>query len=257
MNDDSEQTRQGAHPSNETDSSGETDPSPETDPSGETDPSHETDPSGAAAGYRRSAGTPKAQARRSELLALVTEDLAAHGLVDFSLRRAAKAAGTTHKVLLYHFDGAEDLLRQAVELLRERRVTSSLAAAFDPGHAQSLAGRVQALWPVLTGSGEGQRALDQALGLAMYDPDRHGALAADAAERFLPPLRALCPPEWDEQRKDEVAELVFAALRGFLVQRRTGDSAGGGAGGGGGGEAGFAVLLRMLEREEAASSAAG
>lgn len=197
--------------------------------------------------YRRSAGTPRAQARRRELLELVTDDLAEHGLVDFSLRRAAKAAGTTHKVLLYHFDGAEDLLRAAVERLRERRVDSALAAAFDPGHAPTLAERVRAVWPVLIGSDDGQRALDQALGLAMYDPGRHAALAADAADRFLPPLRALCPPHWSEERKDEVAELVFAALRGFLVRRRTG-----GAASDGGGEAGLRALLRMLEREEEA-----
>ncbi|MFD0635062.1 TetR/AcrR family transcriptional regulator [Catenulispora yoronensis] len=149
-------------------------------------------------------------------------------------------------MLLYHFAGAEDLLREAVEVLRERRVTSSLAAAFDPGHGQSLAERVRALWPVLTGSGEGQRALDQALGLAMYDPERHAALAVDAADRFLPPLRAMCPAGWSDERKDEVAELVFAALRGFLVQRRTG-----GVAGDVGGEIGFAALVRMLEREEA------
>jgi hypothetical protein len=34
--------------------------------------------------------------------------------VDFSLRRAARAAGTTHKVLLYYFDGADGLLKQAI-----------------------------------------------------------------------------------------------------------------------------------------------
>lgn len=203
------------------------------------------DPS-SPAGYRRSAGSPRGQARRRELLDLVTADLAAHGLVDFSLRRAAKAAGTTHKVLLYHFAGAEELLREAVELLRERRATSSRAAALDPAHPQSLAGRLRAVWPLLVGSGEGQRALDQALGLAMYDPQRHGALAADASERFLPLLRALCPQEWAPERRDQVAELVFAALRGFLVQRRTSPD------GETGGEAGFAALLRMLEREEAA-----
>lgn len=205
----------------------------------------------APVGYRRSAGTPRAQARRRELLDLVTDDLAAHGLVDFSLRRAAKAAGTTHKVLLYHFDGAEDLLREAVERLRERRVDASLTAAYDPGHAQTLAGRVAALWPVLTGEGDGQRALDQALGLAMYDPGRHAALALDAADRFLPPLRAMCPAEWSEERKAEIAELVFAALRGFLVQRRTG-----GLAGDVGGEAGFAALLRLLQREEEAAGEA-
>ncbi|MEY9911679.1 AcrR family transcriptional regulator [Catenulispora sp. MAP12-49] len=210
------------------------------------DPDIGTDPA-APVGYRRSAGTPRAQARRRELLDSVTDDLAEHGLVDFSLRRAAKAAGTTHKVLLYHFDGVEDLLREAVERLRERRLASSLAAAYAPDQAPTLAGRIGAVWPVLTGSGEGQRALDQALGLAMYDPDRHAALAVDAAGHFLPALRAMCPPQWSDRRKDEIAEVVFAALRGFLVQRRTG-----GTDGGSGGEAGFAALLRMLEREEAA-----
>jgi len=200
------------------------------------------------AGYRRSTGSPRGQARRRELLEYVAADLAAHGLVGFSLRRAAKAAGTTHKVLLYHFAGAEDLLREAVELLRERRATSGRAAALDPAHPQSLAERVRAMWPLLVGTGEGQRALDQALGLAMYDPRRHGSLAADASDRFLPLLRALCPPEWTPERQEQVAELVFAALRGFLVQRRTSPD------GETGGEAGLAALLRMLEREEAADS---
>ncbi|WP_203671829.1 MULTISPECIES: hypothetical protein [unclassified Streptomyces] len=47
-------------------------------------------------GYRRSAGSPRGEARRQELLDSVTEDLAVNGLVDFSLRRAARAAGATH-----------------------------------------------------------------------------------------------------------------------------------------------------------------
>src|SRR5260221_4063913 len=81
------------------------------------------------AGYRRSAGSKRGEARRQELLGRVADDLAVNGLVDFSLRRAARAAGTTHKVLLYHFDGADDLLRQAILQLRERRIGNALAAA--------------------------------------------------------------------------------------------------------------------------------
>ena len=210
-------------------------------------PSSDAAPADAApAGYRRSAGTARGQARRRELLDLVTADIAANGLVDFSLRRAAKAAGTTHKVLLYHFDGVEELLRLGVDKLRDLRLQKSMAAALAPGHPPTLAERIRTLWPVLTGSDFGERALDQALGLAMFDPDRYGLLAVDAADRFLPPIREMCPEAWSEERKDEVAELVFAALRGFLVQRRTS------ADGSTGGEAGFAALLRMLEREEAA-----
>jgi AcrR family transcriptional regulator len=97
------------------------------------------------AGYRRSAGTPRGEARRRELLDRVVDDLAVNGLVDFSLRRAARAAGTTHKVLLYHFDGAEDLLQQAIWRLRERRIANSLALA-NAAQPQTLAARVRAAW---------------------------------------------------------------------------------------------------------------
>src|SRR6266566_1963941 len=89
------------------------------------------------AGYRRSTGSPRGEARRRELLDRVSDDLAVNGLVDFSLRRAARAAGTTHKVLLYHFDGAEDLLAQ----LENGNALAAIAAG--PGE-QTLAQRVRA-----------------------------------------------------------------------------------------------------------------
>src|SRR5258707_11222766 len=79
------------------------------------------------AGYRRSAGSKRGEARRQELLGRVADDLAVNGLVDFSLRRAARAAGTTHKVLLYHFDGADDLLRQAILDRKSTHLNSSHA----------------------------------------------------------------------------------------------------------------------------------
>src|SRR5215469_7267309 len=184
------------------------------------------------AGYRRSAGTPRGLARRAQLLERVVDDLAANGLVDFSLRRAARAAGTTHKVLLYHFDGAEDLLRQAIWQLRERRIANSLAA------------RVRAVWPVLVG--EESRVLDQAIGLMMYDSERYAGLGRGASQQYMPALLSLCPPDWPEQRKVEVAELVLAALRGFLIDQLT-------SGNTAGTEAGFEALARALDREEAAS----
>ena len=193
------------------------------------------------AGYRRSAGSPRGEARRRELLARVTEDLAANGLVDFSLRRAARAAGTTHKVLLYHFDGVDDLLKQAIEQLRARRIDNALADMAVGG--PTLADRVRAAWPALTG--EGAMVLDQAIGLALYDNDRYADLARTASRQYLPALLALCPEHWSERRKLEVAELIMATLRGFVVDRRTSGDADGIA-------AGFAALARALDREEAA-----
>jgi len=190
------------------------------------------------AAYRRSAGSPRGEARRRELLARVTDDLAAHGLVDFSLRRAARAADTTHKVLLYHFDGVDDLLKQAVFQLRERRIDRAVAASDKP----TLAARVRAIWPVLTS--EESWVLDQAIGLSMYDNDRYRDLARGASRQYLPTLHAICPSEWSDRRKLEVSEMILGALRGFLVDLRTsGDEAGI--------EAGLAALSRALDREEA------
>lgn len=200
----------------------------------------------APAGYRRSAGSPRGEARRRELLERVTDDLEANGLVGFSLRRAARAAGTTHKVLLYHFAGAEDLLRQAVFKLRERRIGNAVAAVAAAGRGEAtLAGRVRAVWPILLAEESGlRRALDQAMGLAMYDPERHGALGREASGQYLPLLVSFCPPDWDEPRKVEVAHMVLATLRGLLLERLTTSDADAVS-------AGFTALLRALTREEA------
>ena len=195
--------------------------------------------------YRRSAGSARGEARRRELLERVTADLAAKGMVDFSLRRAARAAGTTHKVLLYYFDGVDDLLVQAVDQLRARRIDNGIASAAQQSQPGTLASRIRALWPVLVDPQSGHRVLEQSTGLAMYDPARYAKFGREATEQYLPPLIALCPAEWTDRRRREVAEFILAALRGLLLNRILGaDEAGV--------EAGLAALLRALEREEAA-----
>ena len=204
-----------------------------------------SDGSPGRAGYRRSAGSPRGEARRRELLDRVADDLAVNGLVDFSLRRAARAAGTTHKVLLYHFDGADDLLRLAILQLRERRIGSALAAATRAPADRTLAARVRAVGAVLMGEEPGLRVLEQAIGLAMYDPDRYAGLGREASQQYLPPLLSICPAAWSDRRKLEVAEMILAVLQGFRADWLTsGDTARLAAG--------FDALTRALEREEAA-----
>ena len=199
--------------------------------------------SGSAA-YRRSAGSPRGEARRRELLDRVADDLAANGLVDFSLRRAARAAGTTHKVLLYYFDGPEDLLTQSILKLRDRRIDRGLAAAArDPD--RPLSARVRDLWPALVV--EEGHVLDQAIGLSMYDPGRYAALGQGASQHYLPALLSLLPGTWTERRRLEVAELILGALRGFLIDRLT-------SGSNDGVDAGLDALSRALDREEAVDS---
>src|SRR6266702_926609 len=135
------------------------------------------------AAYRRSAGSPRGEARRRELLGRVADDLAVNGLVDFSLRRAARAAGTTHKVLLYHFDGPDDLLAQAIFQLRQRRIGNALAAiAAGPG-GQTLADRVRPGRRGVAGTRSGHRADDVRPGALRRA--RPGGLAAVPAHALV------------------------------------------------------------------------
>jgi AcrR family transcriptional regulator len=194
-----------------------------------------------AGGYRRSAGTERGQARRRQLLDDVADYLAANGLVDFSLRRVAQAIGTTHKVLLYHFDGPEALLRQAVEELRDRRIVGAVEAMVLAGEDRPLAARVRAIWSAL--SGDEGRVLDQAIGLSMYDPERYAGLGRGASQQYLPALLRICPDDWSEARKREVSVMILATLRGLLVGRVTGADESDV-------EAGLDALGRALDREE-------
>jgi len=192
------------------------------------------------AGYRRSARSARGEARRHELLERVTEDLARNGLVGFSLRRAARAAGTTHKVLLYHFESVDDLLVQGVQRLRQQRVSGSLAAAMQE---RTLAERVRAVWPVLVA--DEAIVLDQAIGLAMYDSARYAVLGQGASEQYIPALASLCPESWSDDRRLQVAALILGTLRGFLIDARTSNDPVRLA-------AGFDALARALDREEGA-----
>ena len=193
--------------------------------------------------YRRSSGSPRGEARRRELLDKVTDDLEAHGLVDFSLRQAARAAGTTHKVLLYYFDGPDDLMRQALLELRRRRINAALVAAAVAPADQTLAARVAAVWEAWTTRDGAHRVLDQASGLAIYDPDRYSQLGREATKQYLPSLIAICPQEWAAERKAAIAALILAALRGLLVDWLTsGDEQRV--------QAALEALLRALDREE-------
>lgn len=196
--------------------------------------------------YPRWTGSKRGEARRQDLLQKVTADLAVNGLVDFSLRRAAAAAGTTHKVLLYYFDGPDDLMAQAVQQLRERR-GQGLRAVTELPKELSLADRLRATWPKLVRAEADLWVITQAMGLVLYDPDRYGHLGRDSGQQYDSVLHAMCPAGWAEERKREVVELMLAVFRGLLLDaraRRTPlDDA-----------PAFRALLRAIEDEEARPS---
>ena len=92
----------------------------------------------------------------------------------------------------------------------------------------------------------GLRVLEQAIGLAMYDPARYAGLGREASQQYLPPLLSILPEGWSGLRKLEVAEMILAVLQGFRADWLTSGDTGRVA-------AGFDALTRALEREEAAA----
>jgi AcrR family transcriptional regulator len=184
----------------------------------------------------------RGQRRREALLAAVVQDVAQHGLVDFSLRRAATAAGTTHKVLLYHFSSGDQLLREVLAALRDARLMRTDERAWATPDA-SLGDRVRAVFEALLEEDAGPRVLDQATGLALYDPVRYAHLGKDASEQYLPVVLELLPPTWPQDRRQELATLILAALRGLLADILT-------SGDDDRVTASLGALARMLDAEE-------
>jgi len=89
----------------------------------------------------------------------------------------------------------------------------------------------------------GVRVIDEAIGLAMYDPARYAHLARGATESYLGALQSWCPPHWTEQHKREVALFIVATFRGCLAEWRTTRDMANIA-------PALEALIRALEREE-------
>lgn len=193
--------------------------------------------------YRRWTGSKRGEARRNDLLEKVTADLAANGLVDFSLRRAARAAGTTHKVLLYYFEGPDELLAEALFRLRDRRAVGLRAVTELPAE-WTLSRRLREVWPRLVEAERDLWVITQSIGLLLYDPERYRHLGRDLGDQYHDVLIAMCPPAWSAERKEEIAALMVAVFRGLLLDARArGTSLED--------PPAIRALLRMLEREEA------
>jgi len=84
---------------------------------------------------------------RDSLLARIVDDVGRHGLHDRSLRDLAAAAGTSHRMLLYHFGSREGLVAEIVGAVEasQRDLMRDLAAT-----AESPAALVRSLWARLS-----------------------------------------------------------------------------------------------------------
>jgi AcrR family transcriptional regulator len=192
-----------------------------TSPAKDREPNGDPTPSGNARG----------QQRRRELLRTAVDYLLSEGLQDFSVRQIAKRADTSHRIVLYHFESTEKLLREALGAIREP-ILQRLKAA-DPGTFAA---------EILREDSPAAEVLTQSVLQAGLDPDRYGDIGRDYVDAYLPLITDNLPAAIDSATRADIAALVLCAYRGANLDRRsTGEAERG--------ERALALLVRLLEDE--------
>lgn len=80
---------------------------------------------------------------KTALLERIIEEVAANGLADRSLRDIAEAAGTSHRMLLYHFDDRAGLVTAIVEATEAAQRDTLVELSAEAATAEDL---ILALW---------------------------------------------------------------------------------------------------------------
>jgi AcrR family transcriptional regulator len=155
----------------------------------------------------------RGQQRRQELLQTAVDYLLTDGLQDFSVRQIAKRAGTTHRIVLYHFESTEKLLREALSAIREP-ILQQLAAADPATFATQM----------LKGDSPASEVLTQSVLRAGLDPDRYLDIGRDYVDAYLPLITDSLPTTVDPETRLDAAALILCAYRGASLDKRsTGD----------------------------------
>ena len=157
---------------------------------------------------------------RERLLDACADHALAHGLPD-RLGPLARAAGTSPRMLIYHFGTLDGLLREVLRQARQRQrevFGELLRARPDEPYAATL----QRAWTAISGA-DGQPYL------RVFGADRGGAL-----DQLWPDFRRAATTDWLGPLEDglrstgrpELATLVLAVIRGLLMDlEATGDRA--------------------------------
>jgi len=182
--------------------------------------------SGSDAGPGAGPGT--SSGARERLLDAVIEHFSADGLADQSLRRIAEAAGTSHRMLLYHFGSKEGLLLAVVQAVEARTQAAFAAVGTDAGAANDEL--IRRMWAYVADPAQAdfERLFFALYARALHGDDAVRPLLEGDIEAWLAANDELAaaagvPPEVARPH----ARLGLAVVRGLLLDLlATGDRAG-------------------------------
>jgi AcrR family transcriptional regulator len=151
-----------------------------------------------------------------------------HGVSDMSLRELARAVGTSHRMLLYHFGSRQELLVAIVEANETaQRASVAEALAHGDGEPLDVLRRVwdrladPAMWP-------SERLFFELYGQALQGRPGTTALLDGIVTSWFEPAAELPARPGDEEAEGRaLARLNLAVVRGLLLDLlATGDRTG-------------------------------
>jgi len=157
---------------------------------------------------------------RERILDACTDHALAHGLPD-RLAPLAAAAGTSTRMLIYHFETRDGLLREILREARRRQVTA-FTDLIRPRPGEPYPTTLARAWPAISGP-------EGAPYLRMF-----GRLHDSAGGRLWPGFRRTATTDWLAPLEDgmrsigrpEMATVALAVIRGLLMDLdATGDTA--------------------------------
>jgi AcrR family transcriptional regulator len=170
-------------------------------------------------------------ARRDELLEASAGYLLENGIAELSLRPLAAAIGSKARLLVYHFGSKEQLLIEAMGLIRSRaKQTLEAMMAAQPVSAD-LGNLVRALWKWSTSTRNRPylRLFFEMHGLALQYPRRYASYLQGSVDSWIDLLTSALTPKLGRARAMTTATLIVGVIDGLLLDslatgnwRRTG-----------------------------------
>jgi AcrR family transcriptional regulator len=154
--------------------------------------------------------------RREELAEAATDFVLEHGLIGLSLRPLAAQLGTSDRMLLYHFDGKDDLVATVLRVSNDRAV--EMIRALPP--ARDLRGAVLRLWdavtqPELVGC---QRVYVEAAALGLFGREPYAGVVGAANKVWMAAVTDhLVASGAAPRRAARATVLLESAFSGFLL----------------------------------------
>jgi AcrR family transcriptional regulator len=158
---------------------------------------------------------------RDQLLQALCTYVLENGLSGATLRPMAKAAGTSDRMLIYHFGTKERLLDAVLDRLAED-LERELACRMPAEHGRSLEALVAEIMALLRSEGmrRTMRVWLEVVAAAGFGHAGFRATGARVLERFLPWLEARLPE--DVTDRAATAAALLALIEGCIVMDAVG-----------------------------------